>query len=80
MGRWQCAGRLGSGVWCGGAGDKAQVLQCEVENSRTGAVDAMAVRRKGGHVRYPVEREPGGGNFLRKMGSGTWKEWEWLYQ
>lgn len=79
MGRWKCAG-LRSGVWCGGAGDEAQILQCEVKNSRTGAVDAMAMRREGGHVRYPVEWEPGGGDFLRKRGSGTWKQGEWLHQ
>lgn len=74
MGRRKRAGLLRSAVWCAGAGDKAQVLQGEVENGRTGAVDAMPLRREGRDRRYPVERQPGGGDFLRKWMSGTLKE------
>lgn len=34
-------------------------------------MDAMPLRREGRERRYPVEREPGGGDFLRKRMSGT---------
>lgn len=50
MCRRKRAGLLRSGVWCGAAGDKAQVLQGEVENGRTGAVDVTPLRRE----MYPV--------------------------
>lgn len=58
-------------VWCNTARNEAQILQGEVENSRTWAVDAMSVRREGGDGRYPVKRESGRGDFLRKSWSGT---------